>query len=462
MSNDEHRPATVEHLLRECWQAAGGDAQFLTQLRVIGEGALPSCFAVSDLATAAMGAAHLAIAELLHSASGITPEVVVDRRLASLWFGTSLRPLGWSLPAQWDAVAGDYRAADGWIRLHTNAPHHREAALAVLGTPADREAVSKAVATWQASALESAIVERQGCAAAMRTAQAWADHPQGLNVANEPLLQWTTGTSVDKAAWPLLGERPLQGVRVLDLTRILAGPVATRFLAGFGAQVLRIDPYGWEEPGTVPEVVLGKRCARLNLRDATDRAVLEQLLKEADVLVHGYRADALARLGLDAQRRRELNPGLVDISLNAYGWTGPWRERRGFDSLVQMSTGIADAGMRAAGADKPVPLPVQALDHATGYLLAAAAVRGLTQRRATGEGCQVQASLARTAKLLVDAPVQAQPPLAPADADDFSAETEHSAWGPALRLKPAAQVEGSPVQWALPSCALGSAQARWL
>ena len=160
MSNDERRLATVEHFLRECWQAAGGDAQFLTQVRVIGEGALPSCFAVSDLATAAMGAAHLAIAELLHHSSGITPEVVVDRRLASLWFGTSLRPQGWSLPSQWDAVAGDYRAADGWIRLHTNAPHHREAALAVLGTPADREAVSKAVATWQASAHGEAVGRR--------------------------------------------------------------------------------------------------------------------------------------------------------------------------------------------------------------------------------------------------------------------------------------------------------------
>ena len=196
-------------------------------------------------------------------------------------------------------------------------------------------------------------------------------------------------------------QRPLQGIRVLDLTRILAGPVATRFLAGFGADVLRIDPIGWEEPGTVPEVVLGKRCARLNLKDPADRAVLEQLLGQADVMIHGYRPDALARLGLDADRRRALNPALVDVSLDAYGWTGPWHGRRGFDSLVQMSTGIADAGMRAAGSDRPVPLPCQAIDHATGYLMATAALRGLTERYASGVGSSARASLARTARVLV-------------------------------------------------------------
>lgn len=451
----------IDRFLREFWLAAGGDAAYLAHVKTTGEGDLPSCFAVSDFATAAMGAANLAVSELLHITSGATPRLVVDRRLASLWFGTSLRPQGWSLPAQWDAVAGDYRAADGWIRLHTNAPHHRQAALAVLGTPVDRDAVAKAVYGWEASALESAIVERRGCAAAMRTAQAWAAHPQGLSVASEPLLHKIGASGGNKSAWPVSRERPLQGLRVLDLTRILAGPVATRFLAGFGAQVLRIDPYGWEEPGTVPEVVLGKRCARLNLRDAAERGVFERLLSEADVLVHGYRADALARLGLDAEHRRALNPGLVDVSLNAYGWTGPWRERRGFDSLVQMSTGIADAGMRANGTDKPVPLPVQALDHATGYLMAAAAVRGLTQRWATGEGCQVQASLARTAKALMEGESGAQLPLAPADSSAFALDIEQTAWGPAQRLKPAAQVEGAPTRWDLPGRALGSEPAKW-
>jgi hypothetical protein len=464
MSNDQHMPAAMGHFLSEFWQALAGDPEQLLRLRISAQGSLPSVFAVTDFAAAAVGVAHLAVSELLQKVSGTAPQVVVDRRLASLWFASSLRPQGWALLAQWDAVAGDYQTADGWIRLHTNAPHHRDAALAVLGTRADRDAVAKAVGRWQASALESAIVERQGCAAAMRTAQQWAVHPQGMSVNAEPLLHRQRGPQGAPATWAGSVERPLHGIRVLDLTRILAGPVATRFLAGFGAQVLRIDPYGWEEPGTVPEVVLGKRCARLDLRAPADRRTFEQLLSQADVLIHGYRADALAHLGLGVERRRELNPGLVDISLDAYGWTGPWRERRGFDSLVQMSSGIADAGMRASGSDKPVPLPVQALDHATGYLMAAAAVSGLSQRLVSGHGSQMQASLARSARLLMQCPVDspAAHPLTPVHSADFAPHIEHSAWGPAQRLKPAGQVQGAPTRWDLAACALGSSEARWL
>jgi hypothetical protein len=134
---------------------------------------------------------------------------------------------------------------------------------------------------------------------------------------------------------------------------VLADPVASRFLAAYGANVLRIDPPGWEEPGVVPEVTLGKRCARLDLRRAEDRATFEALLSEADILLHGYRPSALDRLGFDSGTRCGLSPGLIAVCLCAYGWSGPWAARRGFDSLVQMSTGIADAGMRWRNADKP-------------------------------------------------------------------------------------------------------------
>jgi CoA-transferase family III len=449
--------------LREFWQAVGGNPESLTQVTVTGRGSLPSAFAVTEFATAAIGAASLALTEFVSATSGSAQSVEVDRRLASFWFGTTLRADGWKLPPQWDAVAGDYLAADGWIRLHTNAPHHRGAALAVLGTAAERDAVASAVSQWSADALEAAVVGRNGCAAAMHSVAQWNDSPQGRAVGDEPLLHHALSPRTAIPAWRGSRERPLQGIRVLDLTRILAGPVATRFLAGFGAEVLRIDPYGWEEPGTVPEVVLGKRCARLNLKDPVDRATLERLLGEADVLVHGYRADALGRLGLDAERRRELNPGLVDVSLNAYGWSGPWRERRGFDSLIQMSTGIAEAGMQAMHSDRPVPLPNQAIDHATGYLLAAAAIRGLTQRLATGAGCLARASLARTAKLLI-AHSRLQEPVAtltPECLHDLAPSIEQTAWGPARRIKPPMFIDGTPMFWEHPASALGSADARW-
>lgn len=460
-------PATTDYL-RQFWLAAGGDPALLSQVAITGQGALPSAFAVTEFATAAIGAAGLAMAEFVAAGAGTSgahavPAVEVDQRLASFWFGTSLRPIGWSMPPLWDAVAGDYRAADGWIRLHTNAPHHRDAALAVLGVAADREAVARAVARWRADELEAAVVERNGCAAAMRALDAWRQHPQGQSVAAEPLLHRAAGAGGERPGWRISRQRPLQGLRVLDLTRILAGPVATRFLAGFGADVLRIDPPGWEEPGTVPEVVLGKRCARLDLKSVEGLATLQRLLSQADVLIHGYRADALARLGLDAERRRQLNPTLVDVSLDAYGWSGEWRGRRGFDSLVQMSTGIAEAGMRAKGGDRPVPLPCQALDHGTGYLMAAAAIRGLTERLATGAGSTTRASLARSAQVLVahGGLLEGGPALAPESEADWSEQVEETAWGPVRRIKPPLRIADTPQSWEFPASALGSSEAAW-
>lgn len=448
----------------EIWSAVGGDPAHLRHLTISGAGALPSIFHVTDLASAAVGAAGLAVAELVSLQRGRFPAVQVDRRLASFWFLTSLRPQGWSMPPQWDAVAGDYQAADGWIRLHTNAPHHREAALDVLKSAADREVVAAAVRQWQAEALETAIVTENGCAAAMRTLEQWADHAQGGAVNAEPLLHRSSSTGGNRLRATLSAGRPLQGIRVLDLTRILAGPVATRFLAGFGAEVLRIDPPGWEEPATVPEVVLGKRCARLDLKNPDDLHALERLLTQADIFVHGYRPDALARLGLGSARRRHLNPGLIDVCLDAYGWNGPWQGRRGYDSLIQMSTGIADAGMRASGRDRPTPLPGQALDHATGYILAAAAVRGLVERLQTGRGCEVRGSLARTARLLVsngnhDSAMEALAPEQPADWSDL---VEQTGWGPARRIRPPVAIADNPAAWDLPASKLGSSAAAWL
>lgn len=449
--------------LREVWQAVDGDPALLNHLSIEGTGALASAFPVSDLAVAAIGVASLAIAELSSLESGTLRTVRVDRRLASFWFLTSLRPQGWSLPPQWDAVAGDYRTADGWIRLHTNAAHHRDIALSILGTPADRSVVERAVEKWSSDALETAIVKNGGCAASMRSLDEWNDHPQGRAVNAEPLLHRAQIAGASESHWRPSAERPLQGIRVLDLTRILAGPIATRFLAAFGADVLRIDPPYWEEPGTVPEVVLGKRCARLDLKTPEGRAILTRLLSQADVLVHGYRPDALAHLGLDSQTRRTLNPGLIDVCLDAYGWSGDWKGRRGFDSLIQMSTGIADAGMHALGRDRPTPLPGQAIDHATGYFMAAAVVRGLTERLMNGSASEVRASLARTAQLLISSARQPDdtPAFAQEQPTDLSTVIEQTGWGPAQRLLPPVLIDSIPMHWDLPALKLGASAIAW-
>ncbi len=441
-------------------EESGPTAKALT---FTGVGALPSWFDLTGLAAASIGAAGLMMARLIELQSSQAPaEVSVDRRLASFWFGFTVRPQGWEMPPSWDPIAGDYRAKDRWIRLHTNAPHHRAAALSVLGDHSDRAGVEPAVARWEAAELEQAVVEAGGCAAVMHDLEAWSRHPQGAAIANEPLVhrqqygeherRWTGGT----------GDRPLAGLKVLDLTRVLAGPVAGRFLAAYGAEVLRIDPPDWDEPGVVPEVTLGKRCTRLNIKTAEGRATFEKLLAEADVLLHGYRRDALERLGFGSEGLRRINPGLIDVSLNAYGWTGPWTGRRGFDSLVQMSSGIADYGMRKAGAEKPTPLPVQALDMATGYLMAAAVLHALAENRQHGSVLSARLSLARTACLLTASKRgDLGPGIAAETEADLDPRIEDTGWGPARRPYWPLAIAGIGAAWPFPARGLGWSGPVW-
>lgn len=457
MTTAQHERSTIDRML----DAILPDGR-AAEATVTGEGSLPSVFAVTELATASVAAAGIAASELLASDGGPVRPVTVDRRVASMWFASSLRPEGWEPPPPWDPVAGDYRAANGWIRLHTNAPAHREAALGVLGVPADRDRVASAVAGWQADELETAVVAAGGCAATMRTLDEWDAGEPGRSVAAEPLIAWSDTGAAPARSWTPDPARPLAGMKVLDLTRVLAGPVATRFLAQLGADVLRIDPPWWEEPGVVPDVILGKRTARLDLRESDARDRFLDLLAAADILIHGYRPGALDSLGLGDEARRDAAPGLIEVSLDAYGWTGLWAGRRGFDSIVQMSTGIADAGMRLLGRDKPTPLPVQALDHATGYLMAHAAIRALTGRLRTGRSSSAALSLARTARLLTDNGIsEPGTPIRTEDEHDTAPEIEHTSWGPARRLRVPLTIDGVDIRAELSAHDLGSDPAVW-
>jgi hypothetical protein len=431
-------------------------------VRFSGERVVPSAFAATDFAAASIAAAAASLAELLEAAHGIRPTIDVDRELSSAWFASTLRPLGWATPPFWDPLARDYEAADGWVRLHTNAAHHREAALAALDVPPDLAAVERAVRELRAEEVETNVVRAGGCAAALRTPEAWAQHPQGRAVAAEPLLLVERGaTGESTRRWSFPRTRPLQGVRVLDLTRVLAGPVATRFLAGYGADVLRIDPPDWDEAAAA-ETTVGKRCAVIDAKTTQGLARLKALLAGADVLVHGYRPGALEALGLGPEERAELRPGLIDVSLDAYGWSGPWRGRRGFDSLVQMSTGIAEAGRRWAHASKPTPLPFQALDQCCGYLLAAAVLQGLREQLAHRRGLRARCSLARTATFLVDhaAREDDRPPV-DLDASALDDRIEQTAWGPARRVASPVAIDGTALFWERPAVALGTHEAKW-
>ena len=391
----------ISQVISEGLDAASG---VVPRLELTGGGSAKSCYAVAEYSQAAIAAAVLEVQRLRESVWSLHSAATVNRELSAAWCLNSIHPIGWPMPATWDEYAGDYQCKDGWIRLHTNAAHHREAALAVLGNPTSLAGARKEVSCRQGLELESAVVAAGGAAAFMMSEDQWNSHEQGKAVNAEPVVNWRESqTSDDNLRCSLESpERPLKGIKVLDLTRVLAGPVCTRFLASFGAEVLRIDPPTWNEDGNALEMTIGKRCAGLDLNKADDRITFKSLLKHADVVVHGYRRDALEAIGFGDSERALINPNLIDVALNAYGWTGPWKNRRGFDSLVQMSSGIAHLGQQAFAAEKPVPLPFQALDHVTGYLMAACVVRALREKHTRGRTFSARFSLARQAKLLQD------------------------------------------------------------
>jgi len=447
------------------------NAQERLSLSFTGDDCLPSCFSTTELASSSFMAAAVALAEysyIKHKADFIDAPVKklsVDNRCASLWFGKSLWALDWQPGGMWDSIAGDYKCADGWIRLHTNAPHHRKCALSVLQCEPTPEAVAATLASQNADEVESAIVAAHGCAATMRSLAAWQQHPQGKCVAAEPLVHWQDHGVIDAdsnrlALFNSTVARPLAGVRVLDLTRVIAGPVSTRFLAGHGADVLRIDPASWDEPSVVPEVTLGKRCAHLELKHTAGYDKFLELVKSADVLVHGYRPGAMVGLGLSTDTLLAVNPALITVSLCAYGWTGPWSQRRGFDSLVQMSSGLAHQGMLDFKSDKPHPLPVQALDHATGNLMAAAVLLALAERQKSGRVRCARLSLARTAHVLQRHRQNTlHTDFEPVNPSDLNPDIENTTWGAAQRVR---FPVNSGAYWDRPATDLRLFSPQWL
>ncbi len=445
------------------WEACGGDSVSAEAVTYRGgDNVLPSAFDVTGLVKDTTSAALLAAAEL-SSIRSAEPQAAVelDVHHACAAFGRErhLSTQGWDLPPTWDPIAGDYKTEDGWIRLHTNYGHHRAAVCEVLGVEADRDAVAAAVRGWNSIALEEAVVANNGAAAALQTESDWKRSTLGRAVAMEPLVARIAGVSVQ----PLElqgGPLPLSGVRVLDLTRVIAGPIATRFLAGYGAEVLRIDPPDFDEvPVVLPIVTAGKRCAFLDLRSTEGETRFTELVANAHILVTSLRGDALDNLGFDQRTLWNLNPGLVVVRNSAYGWSGLAKSRRGFDSLVQMRTGIAETGRLRASADRPTPLPVQALDYGTGYLMATAAIRGITERLQSGLGSQSNVSLARTAQWLTDRerPASFAPPFDPSN----YLEPARTEWGPINRVRALAGIAGITPTFGIDPGPLGRHAPKW-
>ncbi len=344
-------------ILADLWTLAGGDLSALDAVALTGEEPqLPSSFRIAAAAQASTAAAGLAAAQIWKLRSGQSQDVTVDIRHAVVECRSEryLRVDGKPPPPAWDAIAGIYRTRDRrFVRLHTNFRHHRDAVCRVLNCKAERDEVQAALMQWDGEAFEAAAYAGGCVVALMRSHDEWSDLPHAKALAALPLISIEKIGDAAPKPWPA-GGRPLGGVRVLDLSRVIAGPVAGRTLAVHGADVLLVS--GPDLPA-IPWLTIdtgrGKLTSFVELKSEQGRGVLRDLLAGADIFSQGYRPRALASLGFSAEDAARISPGIVYVSLSAYGQAGPWAERRGFDSLVQTATGFNHAEGQAAGVDGP-------------------------------------------------------------------------------------------------------------
>lgn len=433
-------------------QAAGFLDDSSESVDVVGSpGGLPSRLPVGETAVACVATALTAAARLQAQRRGPRrpPRVRLDAAhvAAAVRSEMYVRVNGRALGSGFAPLSRFWRAADGWVRTHGNYPWHREALLRALGTIDDPDAVASVIGERSAEAVEAEVVAAGGVAAAVRTAEQWRRHPQGRTCADQPLIDeaFLDGAPPrpHKAA-----ELPATGLRVLDLTRVIAGPVATRYLAALGADVLRVDPpHRPELPLHRYDGLSGKRSTLLDARTPESLDRLHELLDGADILVHAYRPGALTAFGLDAGSLAERHPGLVVVSLSAWGGPGPWSDRRGFDSIVQGACGIAV--IESSDGDRPGALPCQLLDHATGYLAAAAALEGVRRQSEAGGTHIFRLSLAATAAWLLSrrGPVTAElRPAAEPSADEYLTTLRSDA-GPVTVVTPPGTLADRDLTW---------------
>ncbi|MCB5905930.1 CoA transferase [Streptomyces pinistramenti] len=463
----------------QVWAALGGAPELTQRLAYGGPpGLLPARLPVRALARATVAGCALAAAELTALRTGRPlPAVQVDEGAVATAFVSErhLRIDG-RAPTSFAPLSRFWRTADGWVRTHANSPHHRDRLLHALGLPptAQPADVEAEFAGRRAEEIQETVYAAGGLAVAAHSPQEWAAHGQGAAVATHPLLtRQPIGGGAPPRPLPALAGDPLlpvQGLRVLDLTRVIAGPVATRTLALLGADVLRIDaPQLPESQDAHNDTGFGKRSAALDLGSRSGRAAFDGLLADADVVVTGYRPGCLDRFGLAPEALAERRPGLVVARLSAWGDDGPWGGRRGFDSLVQVATGIAAVEAHEDGT--PGALPAQALDHGTGYLLAAAVLRSLTEQAGNGGSTLTTLALARTARWLLhgltdpehgrtDHAPEHRAAAEPYDPDRYLSTVD----GPAGRLRHAlspVSFDGGPGTWATPPGHCGADAPVW-
>jgi crotonobetainyl-CoA:carnitine CoA-transferase CaiB-like acyl-CoA transferase len=464
----------INSALRTILPIAGWPESRASEVEITGgtDPILPTPFRITETSTATLAAVGLAVSDLWELRTGRRQQISIDTRqaTASLRSGNYLKLDGVPVSNERNAVMGFYPAKNGrWSYVHANFPNHRAAALKVLGVPEDREAVRKAVAQWDALELEEAIIAAKGAGGMVRTIEEWMQHPQGMAVATLPLMEIVKIGDSPPEALPK-GERPLSGIRVLDLTRVIAGPTCARTLAEHGADVLKISGAHLPSLGRQEyDTGHGKLSAHLDLREAKDTEILRGLVRGADVFSQGYRPGTLAGRGFSPEALAKIRPGIVAVSLCAFSHVGPWASRRGFDTVIQSVSGITNRQGELFPGAEPGPqfYPVSAIDFLTGYLMAFGAMVALARRAREGGSWLVRISLAQVGRWLVQRGQVPEAELRNVPQDFTPAELERWSMtsdtpdGRLQHLGPVLHLSETPPRWARPTVPLGYHPPVW-
>jgi hypothetical protein len=460
--------------LHDLWRLAQLPEAALSRATLTGEEpALPSSFAVGIAAQSSIAAAALAATEIGVARGGANQKIGVDIRDAALEC-TGFFSIDGRVPEAWDKISGLYPCgADagepGFVRIHGNFAHHRDGALKLLGLPTgdrtEKADVERALKKWRAQEFEQAAANNKLVVSALRSFAEWDTHPACAALRPQPVLSIEKIGDAAPIPLPPLGarEQPLAGIRVLDLTRILAGPTCGRTLAAYGADVMLINSPNLPNIEAIIDTSRGKLSAHVDLETDAGRATLRDLAHETTVFVQGYRPDGIARRGFGPDELAKLRPGIVYVSLSAYGHLGPWGDKRGFDSLVQTATGFNHAEGEAFGG-APRALPMQILDFASGFLMAFGAQAALLRQVREGGSWHVRVSLARSGLWLRSLGRVANGTDAPKpDVTMLQRylQTYDSGYGKLVAMPHAAKFSSTPAQWVRPSMPPGSHPPVW-
>jgi len=360
------------------------------------------------------------------------------------------------------SITQPWRTKDGrWYLPHFNLPHLHDRVIGVLKCESNADAVSKAIAKWDSHDLEEAVAAARACGSIIRSNKEWLEHPHGKMLSGKPLVEIIKIGDSDPIPFPK-GGRPLSGIRVLDLTRILAGPIAARTLAENGADVLMIAA---EHLPQVPEHVMdtshGKRSCFLNLNNAVDVATIKKLVRNADVFSQGYRPGIMDKHGLTPEQLARERPGIIYLTISCYGLDGPLTNRGGWEQIAQCTTGICLDN----GDERPKLLPASACDYTTGYNGAYGVLLALARRAREGGSYHVRVSLCRSGMYIYKQGHVSYPKpdmgITKADLDAIVVETK-GGHGTLRHLGPVLKMSETKPYWDKPSPVLGSSRAEWL